>query len=307
MIKSQTNPFARYLQAKKTVDDRALNTSVWNALNNRLTSNRKPLKVLEIGGGIGTMLMRMLDNELLPDSVYTLLDISHDLIDSIPHQIESWNEGHGYQIDFFDKYSFTINTPNATTAVKLVCADAIKFVDQHMEEFDLLIANAVLDLFDLETSLSRILLALTPGGLFYSTINYDGLTIFEPQINPEFETRILSLYNQSMDERQTNGQPSGDSKTGRHLFHHFKKLGLAILSAGSSDWVIFPGSKGYLHDEADFLRHLINTIENQMKGHPKIERAEFDQWVTLRKNQIDDQDLVCIVHQMDFLAAIPEA
>lgn len=304
--KTGQNPFIRYLQSKKSVDDRSLNLRVWNTLQEKLAQAQKPIKILEIGGGIGTMLMRLLNDKILPNGTYTLLDHSPVLIDAVPHHVISWNRRHGYQVDTFDNHSLTINTPDITTRVRLVCADVFDFVDWHMEEFDLLIANAVLDLFDLPTALPRILLALPPGGLFYTTINYDGLTIFEPQFHPEFENKLLKLYNQSMDERLTDGKPSGDSRTGRHLFQHFKNLGVEILSAGSSDWVVFPRKDDYPYEEAEFLHHLIDTIQNQMSGHPEIDQGELDAWVMERKKQIDNGNLVCIVHQIDFLAAIPQ-
>lgn len=138
----------------------------------------------------------------------------------------------------------------------------------------------------------------------YFSINYDGHTIFEPQINPLFEENLLYLYNQSMDERLKDGNPSGDSQAGRHLFSHLKDQGIEILAAGSSDWVVFPGSGEYLHQEAEFLHHLIDTIYNEMKDHPKINQAELGHWTTERKNQIDNGDLVCIVHQLDFLGRV---
>ncbi len=52
--------FSRYLTAKRTVDDRALNRQVWHTLRENLP-RRNRLRVLEIGGGIGTMVERIAD------------------------------------------------------------------------------------------------------------------------------------------------------------------------------------------------------------------------------------------------------
>ena len=56
--------FTRYLEAKKGIDDRSLNRHVWNALVQRLERSKstpdKPIQILEIGAGIGTMIERML-------------------------------------------------------------------------------------------------------------------------------------------------------------------------------------------------------------------------------------------------------
>ena len=50
----------------------------------------------------------------------------------------------------------------------------------------------------------------------------------------------------------TDGQPSGDSRTGRRLFHALRACGAEVLAAGSSDWVVHPVGGAYLHDEAYF-------------------------------------------------------
>ena len=75
---SEKSSFVHYLQSKKSVDDRALNQHVWNTIKDQIRHKGKPLKILEIGGGIGTMLIRILDEGFLQDSRYTLVDISQE-------------------------------------------------------------------------------------------------------------------------------------------------------------------------------------------------------------------------------------
>ncbi len=55
--------FIRYLAAKKSVDDRALNRHVWETLKSSLAAQvaETPVRILEIGAGIGTMVERLLD------------------------------------------------------------------------------------------------------------------------------------------------------------------------------------------------------------------------------------------------------
>src|SRR5687768_2142792 len=69
--------FQRYLAAKRTVDDRALNHHVWESLHQQLaqrSSRSQWLAVLELGGGIGTMVERLLEEGRLPSTSYHLLD-----------------------------------------------------------------------------------------------------------------------------------------------------------------------------------------------------------------------------------------
>ena len=56
-----TYSFARYLTAKKSVDDRALNRHVWQSLVAALprATPEQPLQILEVGAGLGTMVERL--------------------------------------------------------------------------------------------------------------------------------------------------------------------------------------------------------------------------------------------------------
>ena len=68
-------PFTRYLAAKKPIDDRALNAGVWARLEAELrrSPRSRPLNVLEVGAGIGTMVERALERELFSGDVHYLL------------------------------------------------------------------------------------------------------------------------------------------------------------------------------------------------------------------------------------------
>src|SRR4030067_2896266 len=84
--------FKRYLAAKKSVDDRALNKDVWQALKHRLGGGapETPLHILEIGAGVGAMIERMLEWDLIRHAVYTALDSQFENIAAIPGRLSSW-------------------------------------------------------------------------------------------------------------------------------------------------------------------------------------------------------------------------
>jgi len=145
---------------------------------------------------------------------------------------------------------------------------------------------------------------LKPGGLCYFTINFDGATIFEPVIDPALDAQIETLYHRSMDERITDGQPSGDSRSGRHLFHLLPRAGVEILAAGSSDWVVFGRGGSYPADEAYFLHAILHFVEVTLTGHPELDQKDFARWMTERRRQIAAGELVYIAHQMDFVGQI---
>jgi hypothetical protein len=104
-----------------------------------------------------------------------------------------------------------------------------------------------------------------------------------------------------MDERLVDGQRSGDSRTGRHLFTHLKTAGAQILAAGASDWVLYPGPDGYDADEAYFLYCILDFFESTLKGYPELAQGELESWLVERREQIERKDLIFIAHQLDFL------
>src|SRR5262245_10469823 len=77
-----TYSFARYLTAKKSVDDRALNQSVWQSLLAALphATPEQPLQILEVGAGLGTMVERLVASPKLTHATYTAIDLEPALI-----------------------------------------------------------------------------------------------------------------------------------------------------------------------------------------------------------------------------------
>ncbi len=282
--------FARYLEAKRTVDDRALNVRVWDRLRSEIVvsgeERTSPLKVLEIGGGVGTMVERLRYSAMLGECDYTLLDNDSELIDAAQIRL---TRSHDMKIHY-------------------VVADAFEYLSDPGQHgaWDLIVANAVLDLTDLGTSVPTLMNGLEPGGLLYSSINYDGLTTFAPVIDEWLDTHIERLYNRSMHKRRPDGTESVGSKCGRELIPALREAGAQVLEAGSSDWVVFADHNGYHADEEYFLRHILGFVEDELVGHPELDRESFASWLTTRQFQVRTGELVYIAHQIDALARRPQ-
>lgn len=275
--------FTRYLSAKKTIDDRALNQHVWQRMVQTLpaTSRQKPLRILEVGAGIGTMVERLVERGVLTHAVYTAIDAQASNIEQARRRLHA--------------------IP-ATIRLELEAIDFFDFVarEQNVRHWDLIIAHAFLDLLDLPTALPLLFSLLPAGGFFYFTINFDGATILQPTIDATFDAQVEALYHRTMDERMTAGKPSGDSQSGRHLFQLLRGVGGEILAAGSSDWVVFAAQDGYPADEAYFLHFIINTMDGALNEHPELDQTRFKAWIAQRHAQIEAGTLVYIAHQLDF-------
>lgn len=314
-IDLQTLSFSRYLASKRSVDDRALNARVLQTLEAELAggSRSAPLAVLEIGAGVGAMLERMLKWGLLPACEYTAIDLQTEHIVEARRRLLENAARDGYSVESQPCGAIILTAGAHHVRVRLEAIDLFDFIqreDARLEgprRWDVLIAHAFLDLIDVPAALSRLLQLLRPDGLFYFTLNFDGETILEPGVEPKFDEQVIRLYHLSMDERIVAGRPSGDSRTGRHLFANLAAAGAQILSAGASDWVVYPRERAYPAEEAYFLHFIVDMIRGALTDHPALDPATFERWIEVRHRQVDAGELVYIAHQLDFLGRVPHA
>jgi len=294
-----TFDYARYLAAKTTVDDRALNRHVLAELR-RLMPAGAP-RVLEVGAGLGTMVARLMDWGAVGAGEYILLDADPELLDRSRRWLSDWAAARGLRCD-----PLPDGLRVGDLRVRLLHTELGSYVEaDHGARADVLIANAVLDLVEVPAVLPGLLRLLVPGGTYWFTINYDGESIFAP--GHSHDDQIMRAYHRDMDERIRYGRPAGESRTGRHLFHHLRAAGAPALAAGSSDWVVHAGPDGtYAGDEAYFLRSILNTIHNALRDRPdRVKPADLADWLAERGRQLAAGELVYIAHQLDFAGRSP--
>lgn len=308
MKNTDSYSFTRYLSAKKRVDDRSLNKTVWQSLLSKVSHQYgiKRLRVLEIGAGIGTMVERAIDWGLLHYADYTAIDSMPENIVEARSRLCRWGQENGYRVSDKTPQGICLTNVDHDVLVNFETADVLEYVRKPdcRGAWDLLIANAFLDLVDVPAVLPKLLALLSPGGFFYFTINFDGATIWQPEFDSELDAEIEALYHKTMDTRIIGGKLSGDSRTGRHFFHHAYSLGAKIIEAGSSDWVVFPGPDGYPGDEAYFLHFLLNTVGLALQDRRELNAERLAAWIRERHSQVDAQTLVYIAHQMDFFGRV---
>jgi hypothetical protein len=302
---SMASGYARYLAAKTSVDDRALNRHVLAEVR-RLMPAGAP-QVLEVGAGLGTMVARLMDWGVVGTGEYILLDADRPLLEDSRRWLRDWAAARGLRSDL---------RPDGLRVgdlrVRLEHAELSRYLEAahgaqraHRAPADVLIANAVLDLVDVPAILPGLLRLLVPGGAYWFTINYDGESIFAP--GHRHDDQVMQAYHRDMDERVRYGRPAGDSRTGRHLFHHLRAAGAPALAAGSSDWVVSAGPDGnYPDDEAYFLRSILSTIQDALRSRPdRVEPADLADWLAVRRRQLAAGELVYIAHQLDFAGRAP--
>ena len=285
--------FPHYLLSKQTVDDRALNKDVLNALRANLSP--QPVTIIEVGGGIGTMLKRLIQWGILCSGDYILVDAMEANIAYAREWIPQWATEAGLRLERFGQNQLRVCDPARDVRISLECADIFDFVQRNEKPADLLIAHAFLDLLPMPESLEKLFL-LTKG-LAWLTLNFDGMTTLEPIIDNSLDEKIEQLYHKTMDMRPSGG----DSRTGRKLFEHFRSLNTEIIAAGASDWVVHTKQGKYPADEGYFLHFILNFFESSLRAHAELDAVEFENWLAKRHAQIEQGELVYIAHQIDFL------
>ena len=292
-----TYAYTRYLAAKKSVDDRALNRQVLDDLRRLLPAGAP--RVLEVGSGLGTMVARLLDREVLDAGQYTLLDVDGRLLRDSRDWLAAWAADRGVPCQ-----PLADGLRLGNLRVRLVEAELGDFLARGAgEPVDLLIASAFLDLVDVPAVLPDLLRLLAPGGAWWFPVNFDGETVFQPD-DPR-DDEVLGAYHRTMDERVRYGRPAGDSRSGRHLFGSLRAAGAPVVSAGSSDWVVHAGPDGrYPGDEACFVEHILGTVEHAFADG--AEPPGLAEWLAVRRRQLAAGELVYIAHQLDLAGRAPD-
>ena len=291
-----SHAYTRYLAAKKSVDDRALNRQVLAELR-RVMPAGEP-RVLEIGAGLGTMVARLLDWQVISAGEYTLLDVDRELLLNSRAWLSEWATARGLRTE-----PLPDGLRLGDLRVRLVEAELGSYLEAgHGEPAEVLIAHAFLDLVDVPAMLPELLRLLIPDGVYWFTLNFDGESIFQPD-HPR-DDDVMRAYHRSMDDRVRYGRPAGESRTGRHLFRHLSAAGAPPLSSGSSDWVVHARPDGtYPDGEGYVLDSVLRTIQDALQDRGVS--ADLADWMAVRRRQLADGELVYIAHQLDFAGTSP--
>jgi SAM-dependent methyltransferase len=299
--------FQRYLHAKRTVDDRALNRRVIEPLHDllatRATDTAGPLRILEIGAGIGTMLARLLEWELLPPGRihYTAVDIQAANIETLPSFLDEWaGREPSFAVTNADpaRGSRLLKGGGREVLVDTVAGEGVSYAAD-AAEYDLVLGAALLDIIDRDC-LPTLLSALATGGIYYFPLIFDGATRFRPQ-HPADET-IEVQYHTHMDRKE-----GGNSRAGGEVVATLqRRAGTRLLRAGGSDWFVRPVDGAYPADEAYFLGHILDTVEEAVSEMASPDASALAEWVSQRRGQLDAAELLYTTHQLDVLGVVTE-
>jgi SAM-dependent methyltransferase len=307
----------RYLHSKRSVDDRALDRGVLDLLRGALADLPQVPRVLELGAGVGTMVSRLADLGLIRHARYTLLDSDRASLDAAAQHLRVWGGG-GVAVAAAPgaaratgTETIVVRDPTRDLEIGFIEGDVHAWLAAPAADagaapapYDLVVANAFLDLVDVVALLPALWRCLGRARPFWFSINFDGETIFLPE--RQLDDAVMAVYHRGMDQRMRNGRRAGESRTGRHLLQQLPASGARLLGAGSSDWIVFPSpAGGYPEDEAYFLHHIVHTIDAALAGAPELDAGDLATWVAERHTDIQRGELIYIAHQIDVVGLAP--
>ena len=298
--------FVDYLEAKYGVDSRSINLRVREALRKRIEP-RESLTVLDVGCGTGASLRRLA--EISSSHIdYTGLDRLANNRAAGYEATKAWAIGEGFEVESRDD-EIVARTGNRTIVCRFATGDLFTPPDRiEKTSFDLITAHALLDMLPLSAAIVAIRSLLSPEGLLYSAINYDGRTTLVPLLYSEelndFEGRLLLAYDRSMDSRMINGLVVGGSRTGTTLHEVLLGSGFNVAAFGASDWSICPVEGAYETGERLFIEAIIRMIGAEGERHSETAGPELAEWFAERIGHISTRRLGLIAHQTDILGVL---
>lgn len=267
----------RYLDAKRSVDSRALSPRVRERL---LADRQDEPRILEAGCGTGTMVPR-LHRWGVDAGTYRGVDRSTAVLKHAREQraveLDADPIDGGFRVEDLD--------------VRFDQGDALSAFDG--EAGDLLVAASFLDLVPVHGAFDAFENALRPAGLVYAPLTFDGGTIFQPDHSDD---RVIeAAYHDAID-----GQSGHDVHAGRHVLDHLREREGRLLSVGSSDWIVRPHGGSYPAEERTFLAAILGFVADTVGDHPKA-----NDWLETRRRQLETGTLSYATHQYDFLYRTP--
>jgi SAM-dependent methyltransferase len=299
--------YARFLLAKRSVDDRSLNAGVLSWLRGEIGTGAR--RFVEIGGGVGTMVARLYGQGIAVHGEYLLIDEDARILAEARRYLAGWADAHG--VTARDSADGIVLGDLAVTFLEAEIGAYTAGLDGAWHAAglgaDVLIGCAVLDVLDVPRLLPGMLNLLKPGGLYWFPITYDGEMAFLPE-HPA-DAAIIAAYHADMDRRERHGGPGGERFAGRHLIGQLRSAGAAVRAAGSADWVVLPGPGGrYQESESDFVATILDTMESALvpaDGAPAVDRHTIARWLSDRRAQLARGDLIYLAHNLDVAGRAP--
>jgi len=272
----------RYLTAKRSVDERARDRRVRDRL---LAALPEAPRVAEAGSGAGLTLAELYEWGVRPSS-YLGVDEDAGIVAFARHVVPRVLRRRGV-----DAVATSDGCRVGDADLAFAAGDALRALPagDSAGEVDLLLAQSFLDLVPLESVLDVAEAVVSPDGLVYAPLTFDGDTVFEPA-HPA-DDRVLTAFHDAIDA--TSGR---DSRAARHVRQHLHDRDADVAAVGSSDWIVRPVDGAYRADERFFLECILSFVADAVTD---VDGAA--EWLSTRRTQLARGELTYVARNHDLL------
>jgi SAM-dependent methyltransferase len=320
--------FQAFLEAKAPIDEGSLDPDLFTRFRRSLQADRAP-RLLDVGTGTGAALRRVLAFALAGDLELAGLDSDARSLELARRRLAEQLRAQGFHLReqaLETGWLLEAGSGSRRIRVRLVRGDLLAAGTAALlgeGVFGYLTAHAFLDLLPLARALRVIRALLAPGGLLYTTLNYDGSTILRPEDrDPDFERTLLAAYDASMESRRVEGEPTGGAFSGRRLAAELERGGFRVLGEGRSDWEVRPATGaapgpafgptdgpapgptpgGKASPASVFLESLLGMIAGEGLRAPGIDETRLAAWWRRRRADLQAGRLGLTARNLDFRA-----
>jgi len=238
----------RYLEAKRSVDDRALSRPVVEALLDALPPAPT---VFDAGCGTGATLDRLREWGV-EGGRYRGVDADPGVVAFAREQRPKLHRRRGASVDR-DGDAVVLDGRRATFAV----GDALAAARGFDGGADLVVAASFLDLVDVAALADAFEAALAPGGLLYCPVTFDGGTRFAPP--RAGDDAVEAAFHDAIESA-----PDRSVRAASELLGVLDGRAGEVLAVGGSDWVVAPAAGAYPGDEAYFLDRILGFVADAL-------------------------------------------
>lgn len=264
----------KWLTARFPFDSKARNQQVEAACLDYLGTSSHPV-IVDLGCGNGANTKYFIDR-LNTDHTWILVDNDQRLLN---HALEHLSQQNDYEVTAYQAtQGLLLKKNDQQITVKTVCGSLLE-LDQllDLKTIDLLMANAVFDLFS-EAQFTGFAHLLQQHRLpFLSTLNYAGMGFSPSSDNDEL---FIGYYEAHMQREQSFGQGMG--KQCAELMPEILNRLNASLTVGTSKWDIAPADKSMLN----FMYHYLDDSLHELPLRVEEERL-LEEWLADKRKSID--------------------